>query len=59
MKVRRSETALAEIDDLFSTFFEPNRSAATTVVERIERLTKLLEEFPFAGHVTDEAEVRV
>jgi toxin ParE1/3/4 len=28
-------------------------------VERIEALTALLEEFPFAGHVTDETGVRM
>src|SRR5689334_18424805 len=41
----------------FSYIFERNRSAA--VAERIEALTKLLEEFPFAGHTTDEPDVRV
>ena len=59
MKVRWSETALTEIEDIFSYIFERNRSAAAAVVERIEGLTKLLEEFPFAGHVTDEPDVRV
>ena len=59
MKVRWSETALTEIEDIFSYIFERNRSAAAAVVERIEGLTKLLEEFPFAGHITDEADVRV
>jgi plasmid stabilization system protein ParE len=28
-------------------------------VERIEALTELLAEFPFAGHLTDETDVRV
>jgi toxin ParE1/3/4 len=59
MKVRWSETALVEIEHIFSYIFERNRSAAAAVVERIEALTKLLEEFPFAGHVTDETDVRV
>jgi plasmid stabilization system protein ParE len=50
MKVRWSETALAEIDDIFSYIFEDSRSAAAAVVERIEGLTALLEEFPLVGH---------
>jgi plasmid stabilization system protein ParE len=36
MKVRWSETALTEIEDIFSYIFERNRSAAAAVVERIE-----------------------
>jgi toxin ParE1/3/4 len=47
-----------EIEDIFSYIYENNRSAAA-VVERIERLTELLEEFPFVGHLTDEAGVRM
>ena len=59
MKTRWSETALAEIEDIFSHIYEKNRSAAAAVVERIEGLTALLEEFPLVGHLTNEAGVRV
>jgi len=59
MKVRWSETALAEIEDIFSYIYQNNRSAATAVVGRIEGLTVLLEEFPFVGHLTDEPDVRM
>jgi toxin ParE1/3/4 len=59
MKLRWSETALSEIEGIFSFIYENSRLAATAVVERIEELTALLEEFPFVGHLTDEAEVRV
>ena len=59
MKVRWSETALAEIDEIFSYIYEYNRSAASSVVDRIENLTKLLQQFPHAGHLTDEADVRM
>jgi plasmid stabilization system protein ParE len=45
MKLRWSETALAEVEDIFSFIYENNRAAATAVVERIEGLTVLLEEF--------------
>jgi toxin ParE1/3/4 len=58
MKVRWSETALAEIDDIFSYIFERNRSAASAVVKRIEGLSDLLGK-PQIGHLTDEAGVRV
>jgi plasmid stabilization system protein ParE len=57
MKIRWSETALAEIEDIFSYIYEHNRSAAASVVERIEALAALLEEFPFVGHLTDEKNV--
>ena len=59
MKVRWSETALAEIDSIFSYIHKHNRSAAAAVVERIEGLTVLLAEFPFLGHLTDETNVRM
>jgi plasmid stabilization system protein ParE len=42
-----------------SYIYQSNRSAAAAVVERIEGLTALLEEFPLVGHLTDEAGVRV
>jgi toxin ParE1/3/4 len=59
MKVRWSETALTEVDDIFAYIHEHSRTAATAVVERIENLAALLEEFPFVGHLTDEASVRL
>jgi toxin ParE1/3/4 len=59
MRVRWSETALAEIEDVFSYIHERSPSAAGAVVERIDGLTTLLEEFPLVGHVTDEPGVRV
>ena len=59
MKVRWSETALGEIDDIFSYIYQHNRSGAAAVVERIEGLTTLLEEFPLVGHLTDEPSVRM
>ena len=59
MKIRWSETALAEIEDIFSYIYEHNRSAAASVVERIEALAALHEEFTFVGHLTDEKNVRV
>jgi plasmid stabilization system protein ParE len=59
MKVRWSETALAQLDDIFLYIYERNRSAALSVAKRIEDLAAMLGEFPLIGHLTDEAEVRV
>jgi toxin ParE1/3/4 len=59
MRIRWSETALSELDGIFSYIQQNARSAAIAVVERIEALAALLEEFPLVGHLTDEAGVRV
>lgn len=59
MGIRWSETALAEVESIFSYISEHNRSAASAVVKRIEGLSTLLAEFPQMGHVTDEVNVRV
>ena len=59
MKLRYSETALHELDEIFSYIHERNRSAAVAVVNRIERLASLIGEQPFIGHLTDEEGVRV
>ena len=59
MKVRWSETALAEIEDIFAFIHQHSRSAAISIVKRVEGLTELLGEFPLVGHVTDETGVRV
>jgi toxin ParE1/3/4 len=59
MRIRWSETALSELDGIFSYIQQNDRSAAIAVVERIEALAALLEEFPLVGHLTDEAGVRV
>jgi toxin ParE1/3/4 len=59
MKVRWSETALTEIENIFSYIYESNRSAAAAVVDRIEGLVAVLGELPSVGHLTDEANVRV
>lgn len=59
MKVRWSETALVEIDEIFAYISTHHRSAASAVVERIQRLTELLGEFPQIGHLTDQDGVRI
>jgi plasmid stabilization system protein ParE len=49
MGIRWSETALAEVESIFSYISEHNRSAASAVVKRIEGLSTLLAEFPQMG----------
>jgi toxin ParE1/3/4 len=59
MNVRWSQTALAQLDDIFLYIYERNRSAAVSVATRVEELAALLGEFPLIGHLTDEANVRI
>jgi toxin ParE1/3/4 len=59
MRVRWSETALTEIENIFGYIHQHNRSAAAAVINRIEGLTSLLGEFPPIGHLTDETDARV
>ncbi len=59
MRVRWSESALTDIDEIFSYIHERNRTAALAVVERIEAVVGLLHDFPEAGHLTDEPGVRI
>jgi toxin ParE1/3/4 len=58
MKVRWSQTALAQLDDIFLYIYERNRPAALSVTKRVEELASLLGEFPFIGHLTDETDIR-
>lgn len=59
MRVRWSESALSDLEDIFSYIHEHNRTAAAAVIERIKAVAGLLEEFPEAGHITDEPGVRM
>jgi len=58
MKVRYTETALAEIDQIFSYIAEHSRSAAISVRERIEQTVEILAEIPEMAQVADEPGVR-
>ncbi|CAL74487.1 putative plasmid stabilization system protein [Bradyrhizobium sp. ORS 278] len=59
MRVRWSQSSLTEIGDIFSYIHERSPTAAASVVARIDRLTSSLATFPWAGHVTDDPNVRV
>ena len=58
MKVRYTETALAEVDQIFSYIAGHSRSAAVSVRERIERTVETLAEIPEMAQVSDEPGVR-
>jgi addiction module RelE/StbE family toxin len=58
MRVRYTETALAEVDQIFSYIAEHNRSAAVELRERIERTVEALAEIPEMAQVADEPGVR-
>ena len=58
MKVRYTETAIAEVEQLFSYIAERDRSAAIAVRERIERTVAALGETPEMAQRTDEPSVR-
>src|SRR3954451_17710431 len=58
MKVRYSETALAEINEIFAYISEQNAPAAKRVVARIERTINNLGDFPEMAQETREPGVR-
>src|SRR3954467_15035744 len=58
MKVRYSETALAEINEIFAYISEQNAPAAKRIVARIERTINNLGDFPEMAQETREAGVR-
>ncbi|NEW91876.1 type II toxin-antitoxin system RelE/ParE family toxin [Rhodopseudomonas sp. BR0M22] len=58
MKVRWSENAVHELDEILSFIAERNASAARAVANLIWERTRLLGEFPLAGHKTDLTTVR-
>lgn len=54
MKVRYTETAAAEVAEIFEYIAARNRRAAAELVERLERLVENLESAPLMARVTDE-----
>jgi plasmid stabilization system protein ParE len=59
MKVRYTETALVEIDGIFSCLADRDSGVAAQVVARFEQLVSRLAEFPLLGYVVNEAGVRI
>jgi addiction module RelE/StbE family toxin len=58
MKVRYTETALIEIDEIFEYISERNASAAKRVVARVEQTIRNLGDFPEMAQASDEPGVR-
>jgi toxin ParE1/3/4 len=58
MRVRYTETALVELDQIFSYIADHSRSAAVNVRERIERTVEILGEIPELAQAADEPGVR-
>ena len=59
MKVRYTETALVEIDEIFAYIAERNRNAATAVADRIKRTITNFAEFPLMAQAADEPGARM
>lgn len=59
MKVRYTETALADLDDLLSYLIERNPRAATTIGKAVEVTIDRVAAFPFSAEATDEPGVRM
>ena len=58
MRVRYTDTALRELDDIFAYIAKNNRAAAASVAGRVEGLIGQLAEFPDMAQETDVAGVR-
>jgi len=59
MKVRYSPRALAQLEEIHEYIARRNRSAAISVVARIQSLCVTLGEFPGMGAATDQPGVRM
>jgi len=58
MRVRYTDTALRELDEIFAYIAKHNAAAAASVVGRVENLIVQLAEFPLLAQETDVAGVR-
>jgi toxin ParE1/3/4 len=59
MKVAYTQTALAEVEQIFAYVARRNPPAARRVVARIEQVIARIGEFPQIGHEADEAGIRL
>jgi plasmid stabilization system protein ParE len=59
MKLRYTETALVEIEDIFHYLFERNPGAANAVASRLKDVAGLLVDYPLLGRESDEPGVRI
>lgn len=59
MKVRYNATALAQLDEILSYIQNETPAAAAAFSERLQRLTRLVAQFPLMGRPTDKPGVRI
>jgi plasmid stabilization system protein ParE len=58
MKIRYTDTAADEIDEIFDYIAERDRSAALRVVARVRQIIGMLADFPDVAQMSDEPGVR-
>jgi plasmid stabilization system protein ParE len=59
MKVRYTETALKEIDEILNYIAINNRVAAGRIGDLVEATVDRLAQFPYLGHAADERSIRI
>jgi addiction module RelE/StbE family toxin len=59
MRVRFTETALAELTEIHAYIAERNQSAARAVISRIQKVIDRVGEFPEMASAVDKSSVRV
>jgi plasmid stabilization system protein ParE len=59
MRVRFTDTAVSELEDIFRFLAQRNPRAAAAFAKRVKDMVVLLAQYPFSGREADEAGVRV
>jgi toxin ParE1/3/4 len=59
MRLRYTQTALLELDEILAYLSQRHRPAAVLLSNRIERLGSVIAEMPLVGHRTSEEGVRM
>lgn len=59
MRVRFTDTALSELEDILRFLSERNPRAATVLAKRVREMATLLAEYPLSGREADEPGVRI
>jgi toxin ParE1/3/4 len=59
MKVRFTDTAFGELEDILRYLSERNPGAAKAVARRVKDIALLLADYPLSGRETDESGVRI
>jgi plasmid stabilization system protein ParE len=59
MRLRFTDTALSELNDILRFLSERNPRASTGVAKRVRDVAALLADYPFSGREADEPGVRI